>query len=322
METQSIAGAALRKHNRIARCIVRLNFRMAAVFLWGRMVSCAPIGNRRKLGRLTIVFLLGPALSPAATLSQPAKHAFEAYVASLEIRLARQHTAPDAYAAVAAPDAGARTNTMRELRAGALRVDPVNGGSWQVSGGFLHHWRAAALVPGASARDMLALLRDYNHLASYYAPEVVSSRALTGDGKRAIVAMRFRKQQVVTVVLDAEFETQSGLVAETRGYSFSRSMHIWQIDQPGSDRERRLPEGSGDGFLWQLNSYWSFAEQPDGLIVECEAVSLTRDVPAGLGWLILPIIESLPRASLEFTLTATRNALLANAGKREGEAPR
>ena len=66
-----------------------------------------------------------------------------------------------------------------------------------------------------------------------------------------------------------------------------------------------------------MNSYWTFQEQPEGLFIECEAVSLTRDVPAGLGWLITPIVESLPRASLEFTLTATKNALAGIAERRQ-----
>ena len=53
-----------------------------------------------------------------------------------------------------------------------MRVEPVNGGTHEVSGGLLHHWRGTAFVPGGKAKDMLALLRDYNHLATYYAPEL------------------------------------------------------------------------------------------------------------------------------------------------------
>lgn len=266
--------------------------------------------------RMAAVFFLGPALSPAARLSQPAERAFETYITSLEMRLAMQHARPDTYVAALAREGGPQTDAERALLAGAVQVEPVNGGSWQVSGGLLHHWRAAALVSGASPQDMLALLRDYNHLARYYTPEVVSSGALTNDGERATLAMRFKKQRVITVVLDAEFETQSGLAGAGRGYSFSRSTHIWQVDQPGSTHERRRAEGADDGFLWRLNSYWSFEERREGLLIECEAVSLTRDVPAGLGWLITSIIETLPRASLEFTLTATKNALATNALRR------
>jgi len=40
---------------------------------------------------------------------------------------------------------------------------------------------------------------------------------------------------------------------------------------------------------------------------------LTRDIPTGLAWLIGPFVNSIPRESLQFTLTATRNAMAANA---------
>lgn len=228
--------------------------------------------------------------APAARLTPRAEQAFEKYAAGVEGRLPRQQ--------------------------GAIRIEAVNGGNWGVDGGLMHHWRAAAFVPGATAGEMLAFLRDYNHLARYYSPDVVSAQLISGDGANDTIGMRFRKRQVVTVVLDAEFNVQSGLAGPHRGYSFSRSTHIWEVDHPGTPRERRRAEGADDGFLWRLNSYWSFEEVRGGLIIECEAVSLTRDIPAGLGWVLTPIVESLPRASLEFTLTATKNALAANAVAR------
>ncbi|PWU09916.1 MAG: hypothetical protein C5B51_05325 [Terriglobia bacterium] len=235
----------------------------------------------------TLAALAAPA--PAARLTQPAERAFDSYVAEVEARLAKDRTASVPYL-----------------------VDPVNGGSWSVPGGRLHHWRAAALVPGATTEDMLALLRDHDHHARFYAPEVVSSGVLRNGGNSATVAMRFQKHRIVTVVLDAEFESRSGLLeGGRRGFSFSRSTHLWQVDRPGSPEERRRPEGEDDGFLWRLNSYWSFEQTAGGLRMECEAVSLTRDVPAGLGWLIIPIIRTLPRDSLQFTMAATRNALVA-----------
>lgn len=244
------------------------------------------------------ILLTAPALSLAAHLSPPAVNAFESYIANVEARLSSNHSSPDT-----------------ELR-GDIRIEPVNGGSWEVNGGLLHHWRGTAFASEASPKDLLALLRDYNNLSLYYAPEVISSRALTDIGERATLAMRFKKRQVVTVVLDAEFQTQSGLEGNRRGYSFSRSTHIWQIDQPGTALERRRAEGVDDGFLWRLNSYWNFVESRDGLLMECEAISLTRDVPAGLGWLIAPVVKILPRTSLEFTLTATKKALAANTMRR------
>jgi len=262
------------------------------------------------------IFLLGSTLSPAALVSHPGEHEFESYVGSLEARLARQHSSPDTYLALISLEGALRSDAERKLVAGAIRIEPVNGGSWQVNGGLLHHWRAVEFVPDASLKDMLALLQGHNDLSRYYSPEVVSSRALADNGAMTTIAMRLKKERVITVVLDAEFQVESGLAGSGRGYSFSRSTHIWQIDQPGTPRERRLAEGADNGFLWRLNSYWSFEQRSNGLFIECEAVSLTRRVPTGLGWLIMPIVGTLPRDSLQFTLTATKNALALNTIKQ------
>ncbi len=261
-----------------------------------------------RLGMLAIMLLLA-AHCRAAQLSLSAQQAFEAYAAALEKRLARQHACPDTYLAVFNAGGAERTDAERQLRSGAMRIEPVNGGTHGVSGGLLHHWRGTAFVPGGKATQMLALLRDYNHLAKYYTPEVQSSQVLSERGGVATVAIRMKKQKVVTVVLDTEYEVHTGLTGVT-GYGFSRSAHVWQIAGAGTAHERRLHEGEDDGFLWRLNSYWSFLELPDGLLIECEAISLTRDLPAGLAWLITPILQDMPRESLKFTLNATRNALL------------
>jgi hypothetical protein len=53
-------------------------------------------------------------------------------------------------------------------------------------------------------------------------------------------------------------------------------------------------------------------ERDDGVDVECRAISLTRDVPRGLGWIIDPIVKKLPKESLVSTLEATRKALSPN----------
>jgi hypothetical protein len=254
--------------------------------------------------------------SSAAHLGTPAKAAFQEYNATLEKRLSRQHAASDTYLATLNVGAPQRSEIERQLRSGEVRVEAVDGGTREITGGLLHHWRGAAFVPGATAADILALLQDYDRLSQYYAPEVESSRLIKTSGGIATVAMRMRKQKVMTVVLDSDYQVQSGLTGTSSGYSISRSTHIWQIESPGTPRERRQPEGDDDGFLWRLNSYWSFREAPGGLFIECEAVSLTRDVPTGLSWLVLPVIQDMPRESLQFTLTATRNALQSAALKR------
>ena len=74
-----------------------------------------------------------------------------------------------------------------------------------------------------------------------------------------------------------------------------------------------LPPGEGSGFLWAMNSYWRMEERDGGVYVECEAVTLSRDVPFGLGAMINPILQSFAEDSLKKTLDAKRVAV--NAAK-------
>lgn len=260
--------------------------------------------------RITAAVLLLATSCDAARLSPSAERAYEIYVANIESRLARQHARPETYLAVLASDADDRSRFERPLMSGDVQAEAVNGGTWQVPGALLHHWRGTAFVPNATPAEMFAVLRDFSHFSRHYAPQVVSARALTDNGQTATLAVRFKEQRVVTIVLDGEYKVESRLSGNDRGYSVSRSLHFWQVDNPGTAQERRRPEGQDDGFLWRLNSYWSFTRVHGGLQMECEAVSLTRDVPAGLGWLVTPVIADLPRQELEFTLRATRKALI------------
>jgi hypothetical protein len=259
-------------------------------------------------GRMAM-FVVMAANCMAARLSPLADQAFERYVATVEARLEKQRARPETYLAVLNAEDTQRTRLEQQLMSGETKMEAVNGGTQQVDGALLHHWRAAAFVPNATPKGMLALLRDFNQFPRYYAPEVVSSRVLSDNGETATLALRLQEQRVLTIVLDSEYKVEAKLSGNDRGYSISRSTHFWQIDNPGTSRERRRREGEDDGFLWRLNSYWSFIRTREGLFMECEAVSLTRDVPTGLGWLILPIISDFPREKLEFTLRATKNAL-------------
>jgi hypothetical protein len=128
-------------------------------------------------------------------------------------------------------------------------------------------------------------------------------------GEEFQVYLRLVKKKVLTVVLDTYHEVHYFQVDATRWYSRSTSTRISEVENAGKADERVLPPGEGHGFLWRLNSYWRFQERDGGVYVECEAISLTRAIPVGLGWMIQPIIRSLPRDSLIHTLEATRSAL-------------
>jgi hypothetical protein len=132
---------------------------------------------------------------------------------------------------------------------------------------------------------------------------------LTQQDDRLQAWMRVRQHHVLTVVMDTTYDIAFGRLDPQHGYSISRSTRISEIDSPGTSKERALGAAQEHGFLWRLNTYWSYVERDGGLYMQIESVSLTRSIPPGLGWALRPFVESVPRESLEFTLRSTCNAL-------------
>jgi hypothetical protein len=78
------------------------------------------------------------------------------------------------------------------------------------------------------------------------------------------------------------------------------------VSDPDTPDERELPPGEDRGFLWRLNAYWRYEEVAGGVIAECESISLSREVPSFLRYLISPLVESTARESMERTLVTLR----------------
>jgi hypothetical protein len=246
-----------------------------------------------------LIFLDGPRLLMAEPTAA-AVAAFNAYSRTVEARLAQQHRSAKEFLAAEGFD------TETRLRQGELvveRVTPSTDGD--LSGALLHHWRGTAFAPGAKAADFERLMRDFNAYPQHFAPQVVQARALSQDQ----VWMRVRQRHVITVVMDTTYDVSFGRLDVQHGYSISKSTRIEEIDSPGSRDEHALSAREEHGFLWRLNTYWSYEERDGGLYLQIEAVSLTRAIPRGLGWAIGPYVESVPRESLEFTLRSACNAI-------------
>jgi hypothetical protein len=256
-----------------------------------------------------LAILLSLATAPGCSLGEApataAVSAFDQYVAGVEGRLVRQHRSAKGFVAPAAgPEVEAR------LRRGELIVEkltPANGAD--LPGAMLHHWRGTAFVAGATAADFERLMRDFGAYPQRFSPQVVQARVISQAGDRFQTAMRVRQRHVITVVMDTTYDVSFGRLDQRHGYSVSRSSQISEIDSPGTSRERALTAKEEHGFLWRLTTYWSYEERDGGVTMQIESVSLTRSIPAGLGWAVGPFVESVPRESLEFTLRSVCNAL-------------
>jgi hypothetical protein len=259
------------------------------------------------LSRLIALLVLTAA--PGQVAGEPAPEAiaaFNSYIRAVESRLAQQHRSQNGFLA---PSALGQENEMR-LRRGELIVEKITPStSSELPGAMLHHWRGTAFAAGATAADFERLMKNFNAYPQHFSPQVVQARTLTQQGDRFQASMRVRQRHVITVVMDTSYDVAFGRLDARHGYSVSRSTRIAEIDSPGTSRERALNSGEEHGFLWRLNTYWSYEERDGGLYLQIESVSLTRSIPTGLGWAIGPFVESVPRESLEFTLRSTCNAL-------------
>jgi hypothetical protein len=196
------------------------------------------------------------------------------------------------------------------VRRGEALAEPFQSrGGTAAPGGLIHDWIGAVFVPGVSLSKALALVQDYDRHAQIYSPEVVASRVISQQGNHYRVYMRLHKKKILTAVLNTEHEVEYNSLDAKRWYSRSYSVRVAEVENAGGRDERELPEGRGHGFLWRLYSYWRFEERDGGVYIECQVISLTRDIPSGLGWLIEPIVRDLPKESLLRTLEGTRRAL-------------
>lgn len=203
-------------------------------------------------------------------------------------------------------------NRARRVHAGQIVAQFWSGQQpAEVPGGLIHDWIGGAFTAGRTVEATLRLLQDYDHHQDIYQPEVLASKLMRHRGNDFEIYLRLLKKKVLTVVLDTDHDVQYRSIDAARWLCRSYTTRIAEVENTGTPREQVLPPDTGYGFLWRLYSYWRFQERDGGVYIECRAMSLSRDVPLGLGWIIEPIIQKLPRESLIHTLDCTRQALLA-----------
>ncbi len=224
----------------------------------------------------------------------------------MEQRLTQQHQSAASFLATA----GLGAQSDQRLRRGELIVEELTPSPGPaLPGAMLHHWRATAFAQGATAADLDHLLRDFVAYPRIYAPQVTQARVLAQQGDHMQATMRVRQHHVLTVMLDTAYDITFGHLDAHHGYSLSRSARVAEIANAGEKNEHALNADDDHGFLWRQNTYWSYEERDGGLYLQIESVSLTRSIPAGLGWAVRPFVASVPRESLEFTLRSTCAAL-------------
>jgi hypothetical protein len=278
------------------------------------MVLAPQSGFLRALGTACLIAVIsGTAL--AAELKQETVAAFDRYVGLVEARIAAELADENRFLVLDTSDERTRQARLADLRAGRLvieRLEARDGGHHvDVPDGLIHHWVGLVFVPGGTAADAAALLKDYERHDEVFQPAVQRSRVLSQNGDSFRVYLRFFMKKVLAVTLNSDHEARFTTVSPRRAHSRIVSTRIQEVEHAGTAEERERPIGRDGGYLWRINSYWRFDERDGGVYVQCESVSLSRGIPLGFGWLVGPFVTSIPRESLTFTLETTRKVLVA-----------
>jgi hypothetical protein len=261
--------------------------------------------RRRRVARWFALSVLAALLAVGtgqcvAMAEQPAAAAqagFDTYVQKVEARLSADHRRPETYL---------EPVNRQRVRAGQPAIEELTGKSEaELPGALMHDWRGTAFAPGATAADFERVLRDFAGYPHEFAPQVLAARVLAASGDHAQVTLRVRQQHVIAVVLDPTYDIAYAQLDSTHGTIASRSTRVDEIGANGQP----LSADDEHGYLWRMNTYWSYEQRDGGVYMQLESVSLTRSIPTGLGWVVGPFVESVPRESIEFTLRAVCAAL-------------
>ena len=275
------------------------------------------------LGMLGALLTLAPGLSGkeaagggAPTLKPNTAAAFDEYVKLTESRNAEELQRGTNLLWIDGMKENERAQAYEALKRGEVKMQKLearqNGEKIRCPGGMIHHWVGVAFIPGAKLQGVLRVLQDYDHHAQYYAPDVEQSKIESHDGNHFLVFLRFRRHKVITVVLNTEHDVRYFHDSETREHSRSSAIRIAEVENAGKANELEKSPGNDGGYLWRMETWWRMEDRDGGVYVQSEVVSLTRDIPAGLGWLIEPFVSSIPKETLTFTLGATRKAVEGN----------
>ena len=253
---------------------------------------------------ITFLCVTGSKAQPKTSLERPTLLAYEKYVRNYENSIQSRLSGEKAFLWINSQNAESQNRVRRGeiiIFKGDQKAD--------IPKGILHAWGVSAFFRGVKANDVLSLLLDYDR-HKYVYPSVIDSKTISKTGDIVQGFLKFKYDKALTVVLNTEHQARLSRVNQGRYFIQVASTRIAEVDNFGKPDERELPIGEDSGFLWRLNTYWFIEPKPDGVLVECQSLTLTRSIPFGLSWLIRPFINGIPRDSLEELVEGTRKALL------------
>jgi hypothetical protein len=255
-----------------------------------------------------VVMLLGSAAALAAAHMCPESvAAWNRYVSATEARIAGELKSSRGFLAMDfAPEA---TAGRRALLAGEVVVEPMetkgaDGTPIAVPSAMVHHWRGAVLIPRMTLNRLVAELQQGAPPARQ--EDVLASQVLERRPDWMRVSLKLQRKKIVTVVYNTEHVVVFSRGGDARATSASTATKIVEVADVDTAQERELPAGDDRGFLWRLNAYWRYQQVAGGVIAECESITLSRDIPSLVRYVVRPLVERAATESMTRTLVSLR----------------
>jgi len=235
-----------------------------------------------------------PSVPAAQELRPPVAAAWREYVAAAETRIAGGRGQP--------------IPRRPGVERGEIVIEEVTqqgpGGRVNVPDASVHHWRGTVLVPGARLEDIVSRLE--REPPDTRQEDVVSSSVLEQRPGWLKVAIRVRRSLIISAVFDTEHEVRFERHGPSRASSWSTATKIAEVADAGTPRERPKRPDEDRGLLWRWNAYWRYEQVDQGVVVECESVTLSRTIPLLLRPVAGPIVGHVARESMDRTLSVFR----------------
>jgi hypothetical protein len=253
----------------------------------------------------SLLILAASSTTKGAELSPETLTAWDAYVHAQNARVAGYSNATPFLWSDQSPD------RLRRLHKGEMVVATFGENPHPVPQGLIHHWIGAIFLPGTRLDDVLSVVRDYDKYKTFYAPNVIESRAIRQtDTEDTFSLLMLNKIAVARFALDADFQSSYTRLNQNKSYGIAYTTRVREIENYGVAGEHEASPNTGRGLIWRLYSISRFEQRDGGVYVELEAVALSRDVPGALRWLVDPIVRRTSRGSIRVSLQKTEGAVL------------
>jgi hypothetical protein len=268
------------------------------------------------------VFALAPS-SPGidvepADLRQPTIQGWDEYVRTVQARIETELQTTKPFLVLDRLPSAEQQKAAASLASGAVFITRLPGPNLrgpapEIRDGLIHHWLGVVRIPGVRLDDVLAFVQRYDDSARFF-DDVIASKLVQRSGNDFEVFLKLKREKTVafykvTKVYNTTHRVEYRRFDASHAASRSVAMRIAELADAGQPTEREEPIGHDAGYLWRLNSYWRFVETGDGVTVECESASLSRDIPSGFGWLVGGVVQSIARESVERTLGSIKRGV-------------